>query len=57
MTTKKPDFEASVAALETIIADLEQGQLPLEEAITRYEKGVTIVKNCQSMLEKAEQKR
>jgi exodeoxyribonuclease VII small subunit len=51
-----PTFEASLAALETIVHDLEDGQLGLGEALARYEQGVKHLKHCYQLLTAAEQK-
>lgn len=49
-------FEAALAELETIVRDMEAGQLPLEESLSAYERGATLIKHCQSALSTAEQK-
>lgn len=52
----QPSFEASLAALEAIVHDLEDGQLGLGEALARYEQGVKHLKHCHELLTAAEQK-
>jgi exodeoxyribonuclease VII small subunit len=49
-------FEQALAELEKIVRDLENGQIGLEESLTHYEKGVTLLKRCYSQLQQAEQK-
>ena len=49
-------FEAALAELENLIGQLEQGELSLEETLKRFEQGVSLVKNCQTALQCAEQK-
>ena len=59
MTRQKqatPDFEASLAELEAIVARLEQGDLPLEESLRQFERGVALTRVCQKALAQAEQK-
>ena len=59
MTQKKqtmPDFEASLAELEAIVQRLEQGELPLEESLRQFERGVALTRSCQKALRQAEQK-
>ncbi len=59
MTQKKqsiPDFEASLAELESIVQRLEQGELPLEESLRQFERGVALTRSCQKALRQAEQK-
>ena len=51
-----PSFEASLAALEAIVHDLEDGQLGLADALGRYEDGVKHLKHCYQLLQAAEQK-
>jgi len=51
-----PTFEASLAALEAIVHDLEDGQLGLADALARYEHGVQHLKHCYQLLQAAEQK-
>ena len=56
MADKKPTFEEILAELERIIADLESGELTLNESLERYERGVAALKACRSILDGAEQK-
>ena len=42
-----PDFEASLARLEEIVHQLEQGELGLNESLQRYEEGVARLRECQ----------
>jgi len=55
-TSKKSTFESQIEALEEIVNQLEQGDLPLNESLTQFEKGIKLTKDCQTMLNKAEQK-
>ena len=48
------NFEGKLEQLETIVKELESGDLPLEKAIKRYEEGVRLSKECQKMLSDAE---
>ena len=52
----EPTFEHSLAELEAIVHDLEDGQLGLAEALARYEQGVKHLKHCYALLTQAEQK-
>jgi exodeoxyribonuclease VII small subunit len=52
----KLTFEQSLAELDGIVRDLEDGQLGLEEALTRYEAGVGLLKRCYAQLREAEQR-
>ncbi|MDG0996856.1 MAG: exodeoxyribonuclease VII small subunit [Gammaproteobacteria bacterium] len=50
------DFEKSMAELEQIVQQLEAGDQPLEKALELFEKGITLTRNCQTALEKAEKR-
>lgn len=59
MTTRKAkaiDFEQSLAELETVVERLEHGELPLEDALRQFERGIELARACQSALKQAEQK-
>lgn len=49
-------FEDSMKELENIVERLEQGDLSLEEALTHFERGVSLTKASQQALHNAEQK-
>lgn len=51
-----PDFEQSLQELEAIVAQLEQGDLPLEESLRQFERGIALTRACQQSLKAAEQK-
>lgn len=53
---KAPGFEETLGSLETIVAQLESGELPLERALELFEEGVNLTRNCQQQLEDAERK-
>lgn len=50
------NFEQSLSELESIVARMEGGQLPLEESLQLFEKGINLTKQCQKALTDAEQK-
>src|SRR5262249_8924672 len=52
----KLSFEEALAQLEGIVRDLEDGKIGLEESLARYERGVGLIKRCQSQLRQAEQR-
>jgi exodeoxyribonuclease VII small subunit len=56
MPPKPIKFEAALESLETIVAEMENGELPLDELIARYEEGIRLVKVCHEKLADAEQK-
>ncbi|MFC6275060.1 exodeoxyribonuclease VII small subunit [Levilactobacillus tangyuanensis] len=51
---KQPTFEDNLATLENIVAQLEQGDVPLEQALDQFQKGVALSKSLQSTLQDAE---
>ena len=50
----KMTFEAAMASLEAIVKELEQGDVPLEQALAQFQKGMELSKICQDTLAKAE---
>lgn len=56
--TKTPepalDFEKSLQELESLVERLEQGDLPLEDALRTFERGVALTRECQSALKSAQ---
>lgn len=55
-TTKKDQtFESAMEGLETIVASLEKGDLPLDQALSAFKEGVELSKYCQKTLEDAEE--
>jgi exodeoxyribonuclease VII small subunit len=49
-------FEQAIQELEILVRRLEEGRLPLEEAISSYEKGVALKAHCQAKLQAAKLK-
>lgn len=49
-------FEQAMARLETIVAELERGELPLDQSLRIFEEGIRLSKSCLKMLEDAEHK-
>lgn len=49
-------FEDALKKLEKIVHDLEDGDLPLDEALERYEEGIKLSKACAKKLEVARKK-
>jgi exodeoxyribonuclease VII small subunit len=50
------DFERSLGELEQLVERLERGDLPLDEALGTFERGVALTRQCQSALRSAQQK-
>ena len=55
-STETWDYEASVAQIETIITDLETGELPLANIFEQFEKAATELKKCDTFLQEKQQK-
>ncbi len=49
-------FEDKVKELETIISELENGEVSLDESIEKYTKAMKLVKECDSELKNIEEK-
>jgi len=50
------DFENSLEELEKLVTAMEEGDLSLEESLQAFEKGIKLTRDCQTALQKAEQK-
>jgi exodeoxyribonuclease VII small subunit len=60
MTTRKKaeslTFEQSMLELEALVTKMEQGDLPLENALQNFERGIVLARHSQQKLKDAEQK-
>ncbi len=54
--TSIKDFEGAIAELESIVKRLEEGDLPLEQSLALYERGVQLSRFCHARLEDAERR-
>jgi exodeoxyribonuclease VII small subunit len=53
---KPPEtFEAALAELEDIVSGMEDGDLPLEQALNAYRRGAELMQYCQAQLKSAQQ--
>ena len=52
----KKTFEENLKELESIVAELEKGELGLEDAISKFEKGIAVSKECNAKLDEAEKR-
>lgn len=55
-TSDTPSFEASLAELETLVREMESGDLPLNVALEKFERGIKLSRVSQQALQDAEQK-
>ena len=53
---EKMSFEKAMAELETIVSDLENGSIELEESIKKYQRGIQLKKHCDQKLKEANMK-
>jgi len=50
------DFEASLAELNQLVEQMEQGGMSLEDSLKSFERGIALARACQTALKTAEQK-
>lgn len=50
-----PSFESALTELEGIVAAMEAGQMPLQDALDAYRRGAALLRQCQATLNAAEQ--
>ncbi len=63
MTERKPKddvskltFEQAINQLKGIVDKIEQGEIPLQDSLEQYEKGMALIKHCRDILQKAEKR-
>ncbi|EAR56551.1 MULTISPECIES: exodeoxyribonuclease VII small subunit [Photobacterium] len=59
MAAKKPEnmaFEAALDELDAIVNELESGDIPLEDALKKFERGISLARSSQQKLTQAEQR-
>ena len=52
----KKSFEESIEDLEKIVSELENGDLNLDDSLSKFEEGIKISKECNKILEEAQKK-
>ena len=52
---KLPDFEKSLQELETLVEQMESGDLSLDQSLQQFKRGVELTRHCQGVLEQAQQ--
>lgn len=50
----KPDFETALDELEALVRKLESGDLPLDESLEEFRRGVALTRLCQDVLDRAQ---
>ena len=53
-TDTPPSFEAALAELEALVAQMESGELPLKESLQKYQRGAALLAYCQDALRDAQ---
>ena len=56
MESENISFEQALKELEMIVKNLENGATPLDESLENFEKGIKLVRRCNSLLDSAEKK-
>jgi exodeoxyribonuclease VII small subunit len=54
LAEQEQSFEQAMEKLEQIVERLEEGEVPLEKAITMYQEGMTLSNTCHEKLQKVE---
>jgi len=52
---KLPDFEKALEELETLVEQLESGNLSLDQSLKQFKRGVELTRHCQGVLDEAQQ--
>ncbi len=52
----KLSFEQAIKELGSIVGKIEQGEIPLQDSLTQYERGMSLIQHCQAILKKAEKR-
>jgi exodeoxyribonuclease VII small subunit len=52
----KLSFEQAIKELTSIVEKIEQGEIPLQDSLTQYERGMTLIKHCRKILQEAEKR-
>jgi len=52
----KLSFEQAIKELTSIVEKIEQGEIPLQDSLAQYEKGMALIKHCRTILQTAEQR-
>ncbi len=54
-TDKLPDFEKALEELESLVEQMESGELSLDQSLSHFKRGVELTRHCQSVLDEAQQ--
>lgn len=53
---REKSFEQKMTDIEKIVSSLEKKEMPLEQSLELFEKGTALIRECQKILQTAEQK-
>lgn len=53
---KPKSFESALKQLEAIVEELEDGELPLEKAVAKFEEGIALSRTCSKILDETEKR-
>jgi len=56
MKIEELSFEQAMTELDSIVLEMERGEIPLEASLKQFERGVTLARHTQKLLQDAEQK-
>ena len=54
--TSEMTFEQTIKELTSIVSKIEQGEIPLQDSLQQYERGMALIKHCRGILQKAEKR-
>jgi exodeoxyribonuclease VII small subunit len=54
--TEKLSFELAIKELTGIVGKIEQGEIPLQQSLEQYERGMLLIQHCREILQKAEKR-
>jgi len=49
-------FEQAIKELSSIVQKIEQAEIPLQDSLSQYERGMALIKHCRTILRKAEER-
>ena len=52
----KLTFEQAIQQLKAIVDRIEQGEIPLQDSLEQYEKGMALIKHCRDILQSAQKR-
>jgi len=52
----KLSFEEAIKELTDIVGKIEQGRIPLQDSLQQYERGMALIKQCRTILKRAEER-